>query len=128
MHYRNERNLTAMLSHPAYLFLQGSPLCSVFLQVPVPGATCGDFSPGLGNSKPERTTLGQSLQGLTSLFLQSSLFIGARNKELRAYGQQSTYKAKIESVKDTSRTSAFLTTHVFIHDPFSQATSLMFNR
>ena len=40
--------------------------------------------PGLGNGEPERTTLGQSLQGLTSLFLQSSLFIGARNKELRA--------------------------------------------
>ena len=55
----------------------------------------GDMSPGLGNGKPERTTLGQSLQGLTSLFLQSSLFIGARNKELRAYGQQNTYKTKI---------------------------------
>ena len=33
--------------------------------------------------------------GLTSLFLQSSLFIGARNKELRTYGQQNTYKARI---------------------------------
>ena len=84
-------------------------------------------SPGLGNGEPERTMLGQSLQGLTTLFLQSSLFIGARKKELRAYGQQSMYKAKIQSVNDTSRTSVFLTTHVFIHDPFSQATSLMFN-
>ena len=55
----------------------------------------GDMSPGLGNDEPEITTLGQSLQGLTSLFLQSSLFIGARNKELRAYGQQNTYKTKI---------------------------------
>ena len=55
----------------------------------------GDISLGLGNGEPERTTLGQSLQGLTSLFLQSSLFIGARNKELRAYGQQKTYKARI---------------------------------
>ena len=32
-----------MLSHPAYLFLQGSPLCSVFRQVPVLGATCWNF-------------------------------------------------------------------------------------
>ena len=64
-------------------------------QVPVSGATCGDFSLGLGNGEPERTTLGQSLQGLTSLFLQSSLFIGAGNKELRAYDQESTYKAKV---------------------------------
>ena len=54
----------------------------------------GVFSPGLGNGKPERTALGQSLLGLKSLFLQSSLFIGTRNKELRAYGQQSTYEAK----------------------------------
>ena len=43
----------------------------------------GDKSPGLGNSELERTKLGQSLQGLISLFLQLSLFIGARNKELR---------------------------------------------
>ena len=55
----------------------------------------GDTSLGLGNGEPERTTLGQSLQGLTSLFLQSSLFIGARNKELRAYSQQNMYKARI---------------------------------
>ena len=55
----------------------------------------GDKSPGLGNSELERTKLGQSLQGLISLFLQSSLFIGARNKELRAYSQQNTYKARI---------------------------------
>ena len=58
-------------------------------------ATVGDMSPGLGNGEPERTTLGQSLQGLTSLFLQSNLFIGARNKELRAYSQQNMYKARI---------------------------------
>ena len=57
--------------------------------------TVGIFFPGLGNGEPERTTLGQSLQGLTILFLQSSLFIEARNKELRAYGKQSTYKVKI---------------------------------
>ena len=54
-----------------------------------------EMSPGLGNGEPERTTLVESLQGLTSLFLQSSLFIGARNKELRAYSQQNTYKARI---------------------------------
>ena len=84
-----------MLSHPAYLFLQGSLLCSVFLQVPVWVPLVGDMSPGLGNGEPERTTLGQSLQGLTSLFLRSSLFIGARNKELRAYSQQNMYKARI---------------------------------
>ena len=53
----------------------------------------GDMSLGLGNGEPERTTLGQSLQGLI-LFLQSSLFIGAGNKELRAYSQQSMYEAK----------------------------------
>ena len=57
--------------------------------------TVGDMSPGLGNDEPEITTLGQSLQGLTSLFLQSSLFIGARNKELSAYSQQNMYKARI---------------------------------
>jgi len=55
----------------------------------------GIFFPGLGNGEPEKTMLGQSLQRLTTLFLQSSLLIGARNKELRAYGQQKTYKAKI---------------------------------
>ena len=55
----------------------------------------GDKSPGLGNSELERTKLGQSLQGLISLFLQLSLFIGVRNKELRVYGQQNTYRAKI---------------------------------
>ena len=46
MHYRNVRNFTAMLSHPAYLFLQGSQLCSVFLQVPVCGATCWRYVSG----------------------------------------------------------------------------------
>ena len=66
------------------------PIKSLFRAPPV-----GDISPGLGNGEPERTTLGQSLQGLTSLFLQSSLFIGARNKELRAYSQQNMYKARI---------------------------------
>ena len=63
-------------------------------QVPVWAPLVGDMSPGLGNGEPERTTLGQSLQGLI-LFLQSSLFIGAGNKELRAYDQESTYKAKV---------------------------------
>ena len=57
--------------------------------------TVGDMSLGLGNGEPERTTLGQSLQGLASLFLQSSLLIEARNKELRAYSQQNMYKARI---------------------------------
>ena len=56
---------------------------------------CGRYLSGTWKWQTQRTTLGQSLQGLTSLFQQSSLFIGARNKELRAYGQQSTYKAKI---------------------------------
>jgi len=58
-------------------------------------ALVGDMCLGLGNSEPERTTLAKCLQGLTSLFLQSSLFIGARNKEFRAYSQQNTYKARI---------------------------------
>ena len=60
----------------------------------IPWRDIGDMSPGLGNGEPERTTLGQSLQGLASLFLQLSLFIGTRNKELRAYGQQNMYEAK----------------------------------
>ena len=85
-----------MLSYPAYFFLQGLvalfslPFKSLFVAPLV-----GDMSPGLGNDEPEITTLGQSLQGLTSLFLQSSLLIGVRNKELRAYSQQNTYKARI---------------------------------
>ena len=66
-----------------------------FYQVPVRAPLVGIFFLGLGYGEPERTTLGQSLQGLISLFLQLSLFIGARNKELRAYGEQTTYKVKI---------------------------------
>jgi len=73
---------------PRVFFTELEKLISQFVCV-------GDMSPGLGNGEPERTTLGQSLQGLTSLFLQSSLFIEARNKELRAYSQQNTYKARI---------------------------------
>jgi len=47
MHYRNEKNFTAMFSHPAYLFLQGLvalfslPLKSLFVAPLV-----GDFLPG----------------------------------------------------------------------------------
>ena len=37
-----------------------------FYQVPVRAPLVGDMSPGLGNGEPERTALGQSLQGLTS--------------------------------------------------------------
>ena len=54
MHYRNERNFTAMLSHPAYLFLQGLvalfslPLKSLFRR-----HLLGFFSPGLENDKLE---------------------------------------------------------------------------
>ena len=95
MHYRNERIL--LLCCPILLtsfcralsFVQSS-FKSLFVAPLV-----GDMSLGLGNGEPERTTLGQSLQGLTSLFLQSSLFIGARNKEFRAYSQQNTYKPRI---------------------------------
>ena len=68
----------------------------VFLSTPCSGATLWGFlSLGLGNGEPERTILRHSLQGLTILFLQSSLFIGAGNKELGAYSQQSTYKPKV---------------------------------
>ena len=76
-------------------FCRGRRFVQSSCQVPVRAPPVGIFSPGLGIGEPERTTLGQSLQGLTTLFLQSILFIGARNKELRTYGQQGTYKAKI---------------------------------
>ena len=73
-----------MLSHPAYLFLQGLivlfslPFKSLFMAPLV-----GDFSP----RDLEATNLKEGhsdslLQGLTSLFLQSSLFIEAGTKSL----------------------------------------------
>ena len=83
MHYRNERNLTAMLSHPAYLFLQG--LVALF-SLPFKSLSVvplvGIFSPGLGNDEPERTKLGQSLARTDKFISQSSLFIEAGTKSL----------------------------------------------
>ena len=45
-------------------------------------ATVGDMSPGLGNGKPERTTLVQFLQGLTIFFSAVEPFY--RSEEQRA--------------------------------------------
>ena len=90
MHYRNERNFTAMLSHPAYLFLQGLvalfslPLKSLFGR-----HFLGFFSPGLGNDEPERMTLGQSLARTDKFISAVKLSYRSRNKELKVYGQQS---------------------------------------
>ena len=95
VHYRNDRNLIAMLSHLAYLFLQGSLLCLAFLSSPCLGATFwGFFSPGLGSDEPERMTLGQSLARTDKFISAVKPFYRSRNKELRVYGQQSTYGVK----------------------------------
>ena len=81
-----------MLSHPAYLFLQGLvtlfslPLKSLFV-VPL----VGDFLLGLGSDEPERRTLGQSLARTDKFISAVKLFYRSRNKELKVYSQQSTY-------------------------------------
>ena len=81
-----------MLSHPAYLFLQGLialfslPFKSLFMAPLV-----GDFSPGLGNDEPERMTLGQSLARTDKFISAVKPFYRSRNKELRVYSQQSAY-------------------------------------
>ena len=54
----------------------------------------GIFSPGLGNDKPERTTLGQSLARTDKFISAVEPFYRSRNKELRVYGQQSVYRLK----------------------------------
>jgi len=92
MHYRNERNFTVTLSHPAYLFLQGLialfslPFKSLFVSPLV-----GIFSPGLGSNQPERMTLGQSLARTDKFISAVKPFYRSRNKELRVYSQQSAY-------------------------------------
>ena len=59
------------------------------------GAACWGFSPrDLETTNLKEQHLNSLSQGLTSLFLQSSLFYRSRNKELRVYGQQSTYRVK----------------------------------
>ena len=84
MHYRNERNFTVMLSHPAYLFLQG--LVALF-SLPFKSLSVvplvGIFSPGLGNNESERMSLGQSL-AKTDKFISAvkPFFIEARTKSL----------------------------------------------
>ena len=93
MHYRNERNFTAMLSHPAYLFMQGLvalfslPLKSLFGR-----PLLGFFSPGLGSDEPERMTLGKFLARTDKFISAVKPFYRSRNKELKVYGQQSTYR------------------------------------
>ena len=92
MHYRNERNFTVMLSHPAYLFLQG--LVALF-SLPFKSLSVvplvGIFSPGLGSNEPERMTLGQSLARTDKFISAVKPFYRSRNKELRVYSQQSAY-------------------------------------
>ena len=93
MHYRNERNFTAMLSHPAYLFLQGLvALFSLSLKSLFRCHLLGFFSPGLGSNEPERRTLGQSLARTDKFISAVKLFYRSRNKELKACGQQSAYR------------------------------------
>ena len=95
MHYRNERNFTVMLSHPAYLFLQG--LVALF-SLPFKSLSVvplvGIFSPGLGNNESERMSLGQSLARTDKFISAVEPFYRSRNKELRVYGQQSVYRLK----------------------------------
>ena len=73
-----------MLSHPAYLFLQGLvALFSLLFKSLFVAPLVGDFSP----RDLEATNLKEGhsdslLQGLTSLFLQSSLFIEVGTKSL----------------------------------------------
>jgi len=54
----------------------------------------GVFSPGLENDKPERTILGQSLARTDKFISAVQPFYRSRNKELRVYDQQSTYRVK----------------------------------
>ena len=81
-----------MLSHPAYLFLQGLvalfslPFKSLFVAPLV-----GIFSPGHGNDDYERMTLGQSLARTDKFISAVKPFYRSRNKELKVYGQQSAY-------------------------------------
>ena len=92
MHYRNERNFTVRWSHPAYLFLQGLiALFSLFFKSLFGCHLLGIFSQGLGNNEPERMTLGQSLARTDKFISAVKPFYRSRNKELRVYGQQSTY-------------------------------------
>ena len=105
MHYRNERNLTAMLSHPAYFFLQG--LVALF-SLPFKSLFGRHllgifFSPGLGSDKPERMTLGQSVARTDKFISAVKPFYRSRNKELRVYDQQSAYGVNTIS-KNISRT------------------------
>ena len=91
MHYRNESNFTAMLSHPAYLFLQGLvALFSLSFKSLFGHHLLGIFSPGLGSYEPERMTLGQSLARTDKFISVVKPFYKSRNKELKVYGQQST--------------------------------------
>ena len=51
----------------------------------------GIFSPGLGSNEPERMTLGQFVARTDKFISAVKPFYRSRNKELRVYGQQSTY-------------------------------------
>ena len=84
-----------MLSHPAYLFLQGLvALFSLPLKSLFGCPLLGFFSPGLGSDEPERRTLGQSLARTDKFISAVEPFYRSRNKELRVYGQQSAYGVK----------------------------------
>ena len=76
-----------MLSHPAYLFMQGLvalfslPFKSLF-GCHLLGIF---FSPGLGSDKPERMTLGQFLARTDKFISAVKPFYRSRNKEQSAY-------------------------------------------
>ena len=85
-----------MLSHPAYLFLQGLvALFSLSLKYLFVAPLVGDFFfffPGLGSDEPERMTLGQSLARTDKFISAVKLFYRSRNKELKVCSQQSAYR------------------------------------
>ena len=73
-----------MLPHPAYLSAGARRFVQPSSQVPVRGATCWGFSPrDLEATNLKGGHLDSLLQGLTSLFLQSNLFIEAGTKSLK---------------------------------------------
>jgi len=52
----------------------------------------GIFSLGLGSDEPERMTLRQSVARTDKFISAVKPFYRSRNKELKVYGQQSTYE------------------------------------
>ena len=86
----------------------------------------GIVSPGLGNYEPERMTLGQSLARTDKFLSAVKPFYRSRNKELRVYGKESAYGVKTWSVNNISSAAHSKWPMCLAHNPFSQATSLVF--